>query len=212
MLNKLLKIMLVCSLSMANVYAGTENKANIEELRKFVQNFSSFRANFVQTQPDESTFSANQSRGYMAIEKPGRLFWVYQQPEHQEIVTDATNLWIYEEELDQATVRPLASVQADFPMRWLLFDESVEQNFEVIAGQKTHGISWFNLVPKNNTFFQSIDVAIKGNELLQIWMYQDADNVTKVFFRDIEVNPKLAESQFTFVPPRGVDVIGEPVK
>lgn len=204
--------MIICSLSITSVYAGTENKASIEELRNFVQNFSSFRANFVQTQPDESTFSANQSSGYMVIEKPGRLLWIYQQPEHQEIISDAINLWIYEEELDQATVRPLASVQADFPMRWLLFKESVEDNFEVIVGKKSNGISWFNLTPKNNTFFQSLDVAIKGDELVQIWMYQNTDNITKVVFHDAQINPKLSNSQFTFVPPKGVDVIGEPVK
>ncbi len=185
--------------------------ANINTLRDFVKNFTTFSASFVQTQPDESTFSANESKGYMGIERPGKLYWVYQTPEPQEIVTDGVDLWIYESELDQATVRPLASVENDFPMRWLLYNEPVEKNFDVITGQEYGGISWFNLIPKDNTFFQSLEVAIKGNELVQIWMYQGQDNVTKVIFHNSQTDTDIADSKFNFVPKKGIDVIGTPL-
>lgn len=194
-----------------SVIAVSDSKANIKTLNNFVKNVTTFSANFVQTQPDESTFSENKSKGYMAIKRPGKLFWIYQQPEHQEIVTDGKNLWIYDAEIDQVTVRALISVQADFPLRWLLYDEPVTDNFEVIVGDKINGVSWFNLVPKDNSFFQSLDVAISKGKLAQIWMYQSSDNIVKVVFEEGSTTKKILESQFDFVPPKGVDVIGHPL-
>lgn len=209
MLNKTIKIIL---LSMLIMQIASAKEADINTLRNFVKNFTSFSANFVQTQPDESIFSQNESKGYMAIERPGKLYWIYQTPEHQEIITDGKNLWIYEADLDQVNVRALLSVQADFPMRWLLYNESVEENFDVIVGTEYSGVSWFNLTPKDNTFFQSLDVAIKGGKLLQIWMYQNSDNVTKVIFHDEQAGKDIPDVKFDFIPPKGVDVIGVPLK
>jgi len=42
-------------------------------------------------------------------------------------------------------------------------------------------------------------------------MYQNADNVTKVTFNDIRQNQPVDLQQFEFTPPKGVDVIGQPL-
>lgn len=186
-------------------------KADIHTLLKYVDSLQTLRANFVQTQPDESVFQQNKSVGYLVLKRPGKLMWVYQSPEQQEIITDGRNLWIFDSEIDQASVRPLISVQDDFPMRWLLYNESLEKNFDIIPGQVEEGVSWFNLVPKEGTFFQSLDIAISDNQMVQIWMYQSADNITKVVFSDIQQNMAVASHQFDFNPPKGVDVIGQPL-
>ena len=203
------KITLILTLFMvlAQPQIVQAERAKLSTLTDFVNSFSSFRANFQQSQPDESMFTMNRATGYVVIERPGKLFWVYQSPEHQEIIADGVDLWIYDADIDQATVRTLASVQTDFPMSWLLYNESVEKNFDVIVGQKKNGVSWFNLEPKDATFFQSLEVAIGDGKLQQIWMYQGADNVTKVAFEDIEVNVDIPASKFQFIPPKGVDVI-----
>lgn len=205
------KITLILTLFMvlAQPQIVQAERAKLSTLTDFVKSFSSFRANFQQSQPDESMFTMNRATGYVVIERPGKLFWVYQSPEHQEIIADGVDLWIYDADIDQATVRTLASVQTDFPMSWLLYNEPVEKNFDVIVGQKKNGVSWFNLEPKDATFFQSLEVAIGDGKLQQIWMYQGADNVTKVAFEDIEMNADIPASKFQFIPPKGVDVIGQ---
>lgn len=205
------KITLILTLFMvlAQPQIVQAERAKLSTLTDFVNSFSSFRANFQQSQPDESMFTMNRATGYVVIERPGKLFWVYQSPEHQEIIADGVDLWIYDADIDQATVRTLASVQTDFPMSWLLYNEPVEKNFDVIVGQKKNGVSWFNLEPKDATFFQSLEVAIGDGKLQQIWMYQGADNVTKVAFEDIEMNANIPASKFQFIPPKGVDVIGQ---
>lgn len=207
MLKKLLPFLLmICTIS---VFA--QDKADIKTLQNFVKNFSSFSANFIQTQPDDSIFSINESMGYMGIKRPGKLFWIYQDPDQQEIIADGKNLWIYDVELDQVSVRPLSSVQADFPMRWLLYDEPIERNFNILIGDKINGVSWFNLMPKDSTYFKSLDVAIAGNKLVKIWMYQDSDNITKVIFQDSTIK-NIDDAEFKFILHKGVDLIGQPIR
>ena len=205
-----LSFAIILFLQVFSAHAEQVEKAKLSTLNNFVNHFSTFKANFKQTVPDESVFDMNRSEGYVVIERPGKLFWVYQQPEYQEIVSDGVDLWIFDSDIDQATVRTLDSIQTDFPLRWLLYKESVTDNFEVIVGKKEKGVSWYNLVPKTATFFQSLEVAIKGGKLTQVWMYQGSSNVTKVIFEDIELDIKIPESQFLFIPPKGVDVIGLP--
>ncbi|WP_024850806.1 outer membrane lipoprotein chaperone LolA [Hydrogenovibrio kuenenii] len=187
-------------------------KSKIETLHHFLENLHTFKANFVQTQPDEELFQLNKSTGYVVLSRPGKLIWVYKKPDRQEIITDSLNLWVYEPDIDQVTVRPLTSVQTDFPLRWLLYNDRIESNFNIQPESIRGGVSWYNLTPKDSTFFQSLEVAIKGDQLQQIWMYQSMDNVTKVKFTDIQQNPTIASNQFDFKPPEGVDVVGQQVQ
>lgn len=187
-------------------------KSTLKTLHDYLNQLQTFQANFVQTQPDEEMFQLNKSIGYVTLQRPGKLMWVYQKPEHQEIISDSLNLWVYEPEIDQVTVRPLTSVQSDFPLRWLIYSEKIEDNFNIIPERVHKGISWYNLVPKDNTFFQSLEVGIANNQLVQLWMYQSMDNVTKVVFSDIRQNQKIADNQFDFEPPKGVDVVGQRVE
>lgn len=187
-------------------------KSTLKTLHDYLNHLQTFQANFVQTQPDEELFQLNKSIGYVVLQRPGKLMWVYQKPEHQEIISDSLNLWVYEPEIDQVTVRPLTSVQSDFPLRWLIYSEKIEDNFNIIPERVNKGISWYNLVPKDNTFFQSLEVGIANNQLVQLWMYQSPDNVTKVVFSDIRQNQKIADNQFDFEPPQGVDVVGQRVE
>lgn len=201
-------VMVVLALVNGSSWAA---KSDVKVLYDFVANFSSLSANFIQTQPDEALFSENKSSGYVLIQRPGKLRWVYQNPEQQEIIVDGRNLWVYEPELDQVTVRPLRELQADFPLRWLLYAVDLKQHFTVIAGEQVNDVAWFNLVPKEgSSFFQSIDVAIEQGQLKQIWMYQSLDTVTKVRLLDLVPGVRWGEDEFEFVPPRGVDVLGQP--
>lgn len=196
-------------MSMAqNIWAA---KSEMAVLERFVASLHTYSAEFEQTQPDEALFEMNRSKGYFVMQRPGRLLWVYESPDEQKIISDGRNVWVYDVDLDQATVRPLSSVEADFPLSWLIYQEPLAERFDIIPGEVRNGESWFNLKPKDGTFFQSLEVAIAHGQMTQIWMYQSPENVTKVRFRDIQQNQPVQASRFDFVPPKGVDVIGQPL-
>ncbi|QBZ82727.1 Outer-membrane lipoprotein carrier protein [Hydrogenovibrio crunogenus] len=204
----ILRLSMACMLIVPIIVSANE-RAKLSDLNAFVANLDTFSAKFEQTQPDESLFALNRSTGYFAMKRPGQLLWVYEKPEPQKIIADGRNVWVYDVDLDQATVRALANVEADFPLSWLLYREPLSERFNIIPGSVKDGVSWYNLTPKEGTFFQSLEVAIANGKMVQIWMYQNADNVTKVVFNDIKQNQPVRDQQFDFHPPKGVDVIGQ---
>lgn len=192
-------------------FGQAAQKANVADLNQFVSSLQTYQAVFEQTQPEEAVFEMNRSKGYFLLQRPGKLRWVYESPEQQQIIADGRNVWVFDEELDQASVRSMKSVEADFPMSWLVYDEPLSKRFDIIPGRLDKGVSWFNLVPKAPTFFQSLEVAIADGKMVQIWMYQNSDNVTKVRFKQIEKNQPVSVDAFRFTPPNGVDLIGKPL-
>jgi outer membrane lipoprotein carrier protein len=46
--------------------------------------------------------------------------------------------------------------------------------------------------------------------MTEVWMYQSADNVTKVKFKNIQSNQVIPLTNFQFKLPAGADLVGEP--
>ena len=187
------------------------NMANAHALQDYVNNLKTFSAHFEQTQPDESMFALNESYGYFELNRPGQLVWKYFKPTTQKIVVDGINLWVYDEDLDQVTVRPIEDVKADLPLSWLLYSEKIESKFSIIDVGERSGLSWYNLSPKKATYFQSIEVGMKNGEMAEVWMYQSPENITKVRFNNVESNHVIPLKNFRFEVPQGVDLVGEPL-
>ncbi|WP_127470324.1 outer membrane lipoprotein chaperone LolA [Thiomicrorhabdus aquaedulcis] len=195
-------VMLSVSLS---AWAGTEH-----ELQNYVNQLKTFEADFEQVQPDEARFELNQSFGHFQLNRPGQLVWQYSKPNAQKIVVDEQNLWVYDLDLDQVSVRPIEDVKAEIPLSWLLYDEAIEKRFTIIDAGSRNGMSWYNLAPKQATYFQSIEIGLKNGEMTEVWMYQNADNVTKVKFKNIQSNQVIPLTNFQFKLPAGTDLVGEP--
>ncbi len=181
-----------------------------KQLQDYVNQLKTFEADFVQTQPDEALFTTNTSIGHFKLNRPGQLTWEYFKPEEQKIVVDGLNLWVYDTDLDQVTVRPIDDVKAELPLSWLLYKEPIQDKFNIIESGSKSGMKWFNLTPKQATYFQSIEVGMKDGEMQEVWMYQSPDNITKVKFTNIESNQVIPYQNFQFQLPEGTDLVGTP--
>jgi len=178
-------------------------------LQDYVNHLKTFSADFIQTQPDEGLFELNESFGSFELNRPGQLVWEYKKPTEQKIVVDGVNLWVFDLDLDQVTVRPIEEVKGDIPLSWLLYSEQIESKFKIIDAGSRDGLDWYNLTPKKATYFQSIEVGMLGGEMVEVWMYQTADNITKVRFKNIQSNVVIPLKHFQFELPEGVDLVGQ---
>lgn len=200
-------VVLMTSLLFANqVMANNTGQA----LQDYVNQLQTFKADFVQTQPDETVFALNTSTGHFELNRPGQLVWEYFQPEEQKIVVDGPNLWVHDLDLDQVTVRPIDDVKAELPLSWLLYREPIQSKFKIIESGDKSGLHWFNLTPKQATYFQSIEVGMKDGEMVEVWIYQSSDNITKVRFTNIQSNLVIPYKTFQFQVPEGADLVGTP--
>lgn len=200
--------LVVCSLAISTQVYAKENTG--KALQDYVNQLQTFKADFVQTQPDEELFETNQSTGHFELTRPGKLTWEYFQPEQQKIVVDGRNLWVYDQDLDQVTVRPINDIKAEIPLSWLLYNDPIQDKFTIIESGDKSSMQWFNLTPKAPTYFQSMDVGMKDGEMVEVKMYQSPTNVTNVTFKNIQSNQVIPYQNYEFKVPEGADLVGTP--
>lgn len=208
----LAKIIKPFTLSAACFAAVLSQSVLANPVQDFVNNLTTFEADFSQKTLEESMFGPvhKPKKGHFQLLRPGKLVWEYAAADGQRIVVDGKNLWVMDKDLYQATVRPIADVQADIPLSWLLYEEKIEDKFEIIFAGEREGLVWYNLEPKAATYFQSIEVGLKDGIMQQVLMYEGPENITQIEFSNVETNQSIAEETFRFELQPGVDLIGQP--
>ena len=102
-----------------------------QRLRAALKNLDNISAEFKQTLLDEDKNIVQQSRGTMALQRPGKFAWIYTEPFEQRIIGDGKELWIYDVELEQVTVKPMDAGISNAPIMILMKQTDVTQQFDV---------------------------------------------------------------------------------
>ncbi len=181
------------------------------ELGRYLDGLKSFEARFRQTLRGSRARSNEESTGRFYLEKPGLFRWEYAKPNEQVIVSDAANLWLYDVELEQVTVRPLDASLAATPASLLAGQTRVADGFTIEAAPTTDGLIWYVLTPKRvDTDFTRLRLGLGKGELRVMELEDKLQQRTTIEFSDVKRNPRLDPALFAFKPPAGVDVIGTP--
>ena len=168
------------------------------------------RAEFSQDLIGKDGASTEHATGTLYLSRPGRFRWDYSSPK-QLIVCDGTDLWLYDPELEQATVRRVRETLSQTPAMLLSGEARVRDGFVVRDGGKAGGIDWIALTPKaNDTDFREIRLGFAGETLKRMEFADKLGQRTAIELKRLERNVALPESLFKFVAPPGVDVIGTP--
>ena len=186
--------------------AGVEGAT--ERLDGWLAANRSFRARFSQSVFDEDGVEISASGGTVAFRRPYRFRWDYDDPTPQIIVSDGSELWWYDIELAQVTVRPAQTALEGTPAELLAGPERVNVHFRVAALESVLGVDWFQLVPRGaEAAFRALRIGLQGDEVRAIEMDDGFGQTTRIEFFDVEYNPRLADALFRFAPPPGADVV-----
>lgn len=205
MIGKLIKVLLTVAL------LGVALKATaVTPVEQYFQNLKSLRADFVQTVFDDQSQLLQASSGRLHMQRPGRFSWDYTEPFPQMIVSDGERLWLYDSELEQVTVKRLDQALSATPMALLSGAAPIEETF--IVGEKTaqNGLDWYQLTPKEQSSdFQALWVGFANEELSAIELHDNFGQRTRLSFERLERDVALDPALFVFIPPPGVDVVGD---
>lgn len=183
-----------------------------DTLLTFFAQTQTMRAEFIQTIASKGKKVPEEIRGVLTMQRPGKFLWDYQYPYQQQIIADGKNLWVYDIDLDQAIVKPLDMVLGDTPAVLLSGAASVAERFtveKIPSPKESTGLDWLRLEPKNDDVgFERILLAFKGSDLKEMQLTDAFGQTTRLVFTKLEKNPKVDPAIFNFVPPKGVDVIG----
>jgi outer membrane lipoprotein carrier protein len=195
--------------------AGLANSAwagGREKLNEFFTQVDTMQSAFTQQVVDDKGKIRQSSSGNVFLSRPGKFRWEYAAPDKHQIVADGKNVWIYDVELDQVTVKPMKQALSSAPVGMLLQKQAVDAQFSVqdmeADGSK---LEWFRLTPhKKDSDFTTMDLGISDVGIQEMILNDKFGQQTYIKFQGLSTNGNIDASRFSFTPPAGADVIGKP--
>jgi outer membrane lipoprotein carrier protein len=190
--------------------AGAATASGLDALRNFIAATASAQGEFQQKVYDRKRKLTQESSGSLAFQRPGKFRWIYAKPYAQLIVGDGAKVWVYDADLNQVTVRRLDRALGSTPAALLAGSNDFERAFSVSEQGQKDGLEWIEAIPREKeSNFETIRMGF-GFSGLEIMELADSFGQTTVLkFTALRRNPKLDAALFTFVPPKGADVIGD---
>lgn len=182
----------------------------IDQLRGFLNETRTYKADFKQAVISRNGRKPQESSGTLAIQRPGKLRWEILKPYPQLVVGDGQKIWIHDPELQQVTVRQAGQAIGSSPAALLSGSNELEKNFTLREAGDAEGLLWVEATPKaTDSGFEKVRLGFAGSDLKAMDLQDSFGQTTLIRFSKIERNPALPAATFKFVPPPGVDVVGE---
>ena len=181
----------------------------VDALREFARDAKTGRAAFTQVVTSPDGAKKKSSSGSFEFSRPNRFRFAYAKPFEQLIVGDGQKVWLYDVDLQQASVRPMDKALGATPAA-LLAGASLDKDFELRALPAAQGLDWVQATPREKDDagnLKTLKVGFKGKTLAAIELVDGFGQRSLLSFVDVATNVTLAADHFRFVPPAGVDVL-----
>lgn len=190
------------------VLAGNSGPAR-SELERFATELDRFQAEFTQTVKSQDGRIQDQTHGKVWLQSPDKLRWVYSGDFPETIVADGSNIWIYDESLQQVTVKPQSDQASDSPLMILADVSQLDQQFQVTELGDYEEMLLLELKSLDSeSEFERILLGLDSNGIRMMAMEDAFGQRTEVRFENMLKNPPADPQLFEFTPPEGVDVVG----
>lgn len=201
----------LAALAALSMIAGTASAGARDNLDAFSKGLKGLDGKFEQTLYDLDGRLKETSTGRVALSAPRLFRWEYATPYAQLIVADGDKVWVFDPDLEQVTVRPQGPEEQNSPLAALVDPARLERDFNVREGDDADGLSWLLLSPRtaDQASFSSARLGFKGQALVRMEVVDTLGQRTLVTFEGWTRNPDFDAGTFRFVPPAGVDVVGE---
>jgi outer membrane lipoprotein carrier protein len=183
-------------------------------LDTYLDGLRTLRTEFSQTVVDSKGEEVQKADGKLVIVRPGKFRWELTpagNPSAQLMVADGRNLWFYDRDLEQVSVKP-ATVLTATPASLLSGAGDVRTLFTVSQAGRRDGLDWVRVVPKTgDADFREAQLAFTRGELKRMVLKDKLGQTVRLDFLTSSRNVPVDDSEVQFSPPAGADVIGTPV-
>ncbi|WP_459617328.1 outer membrane lipoprotein chaperone LolA [Bordetella sp. 2513F-2] len=179
-----------------------------EQLKTFVSTVQAAKGSFTQSTVSPQGRAQQAQRGQFAFQRPGRFKWAVQQPYEQLVVSDGKQLYQYDPDLAQVTVRQVDQAIGTSPAAILFGSGDLEHAFNVEALPARDGLDWLRAKPRNaDAGFSRVDIGMKNDQPVRVELLDAFGQTTRVELTGIQPNAAVPASEFQFNAPPGVDVV-----
>ena len=222
----------VCSVALGlGMGPGVATEASHTVLDTWLSGLKSLRAQFTQTVKDAQGHQTDRTSGELLVLRPGRFRWEsHSDPDTadtvgsapvdaaaadsgQVLIADGRNVWFYDRDLQQVTVKPVDAALSTTPIMLLSGGAAVRKAFVISDAGSKDGLSWVRVQPRGaEADFRQAVLGFAGGELRQMILEDKLGQVATLVFSRSQRNAPVTPAEVTFTPPKGVDVIGTPQK
>jgi outer membrane lipoprotein carrier protein len=212
--------------------AATPATTGPTPLDNYLDNLRTLRTSFLQTLADPHGREIDRATGTLIVQRPGKFSWdIHPQPvaegaagtnaaaasapggAGQLMVCDGTNLWFYDRDLQQVTVKPVDAALSATPAMLLSGAVDVRRSFKISPVGEREGLDWVLVEPAGaQADFRSALFGFEHSELRRMILEDKLDQTATIIFQKIERNGPVRPTEVSFKPPAGADVIGTPRK
>jgi outer membrane lipoprotein carrier protein len=182
----------------------------VSRVEAYLATVNTLSADFSQVVRNREGDVVDRASGKLWLSRPDRFRWDYEKPYLQTIVADGRQLWLYDSDLDQVTVRALEQGLGSTPAMLLSGSGKVGEAFASSAVQRQGDWTWYRLVPtQRESDFEQVSLAFgRKGELAAMELRDKLGQTTVIEFGALRRNVALDQRLFRFEPPPGADVIG----
>lgn len=201
-------------LAAASSQALAERSADAGEalVDDFLRNVTTMQARFTQSLIDAGGAVVEMSEGHLVIERPDRFRWTYSEPYEQWLVADGRNIWSYDVDLAQVTVKPQVDALSNTPALLLGGASEALEQFRFDGSVVANETTWVRMRPMDKSSgFDRVELGFVDEQLSRMVFFDNLEQTTDVAFFDVHINEPVDTTQFEFVVPDDVDLVGVPL-
>ncbi len=206
-------LLFVITCSAANVAA----QSSVDEMGEmlvhhFLTDVTTMQGSFEQSLIDADGTVVEVTSGTLEIERPVRFRWSYSEPYEQWLIADGLNVWSYDLDLQQVTVKPQRDALANTPALLLGGAKDALAQFNFGGTTVDEVTTWVRLEPKDeNSGFKRIELGFIDGKLMRMMFFDNLQQTTLIALHDVTINEPIDAARFEFSAPAGVDVVGVPI-
>jgi len=193
--------------------AADSNPANavIDALQKSYDATTDFVADFRQETEVKTLNRTMKANGKLTFKRPGKMFWRYQEPKDQFVITDGKHLYFYQPDQNQVVKTPLKNAfRGDIPLSFLLGLGNLKKDFNATLKSSDESQNVLHLEPKGEAGGFSevlVGVSKSASDIVWVSVRDAAGNLTTLRFTNMRKGVGVNDSLFQVKIPNGADVV-----
>jgi len=188
------------------------NDAGEKLVNSFLTDVVTMQGRFEQSLVDADGEVIEVSGGTLEIERPRRFRWAYSDPYEQWLVADGLNIWSYDVDLAQVTVKPQEKALSNTPAMLLGGATNALEQFHFEGSMLENKTTWVRMRPVDDSSgFNRVELGFIDGQLARMVFFDNLEQTTLVALYDVVVNEPIDASRFEFELPDDVDLVGVPL-
>lgn len=179
-----------------------------DQIQRFVADVNAATGSFTQYTVGVQGETRPAQSGVFSFQRPGRFKWDVRKPYEQLIVSDGVQVFQYDPDLSQVTVRQVDQAIGASPAAILFGAGKLEDSFKVTEQPDRDGLQWLLAVPRSaDAGFSQVEIGLKGDQPARIILLDSFGQKTHVELSGVKPVFSLPAGEFQFKAPAGVDVV-----